>query len=88
MSLTIVSIISEHYAGELVRPNGIKVYWKSLCLVWKIVFHLSSAAILITLCLFFKSNLVNHFLTLGLSTNLLISDRGYLLGIMRQFRTL
>ena len=88
MSLKIVSIICWNDTGALVKPNGITVYSKSSCLVQKAVFYLSPAAILITLYPFFGSNIVNHFLSLVLSSNSLISGRGYLFGIVRRFRAL
>ena len=84
----IVFNISWNDAGVLVKPNGITVYSKSPCLVWKAIFHSSPAAILIRFYLFFRSNLVNHFSALVLSSNSRMSCRGYLLGIVSQFRAL
>ena len=74
--------------GVLVRPNGITVYSKSPCLVWKAVFHSSPTAILIRLYPFFMSKLVNHFVPLVLLSSSLMSGRRYLFTIVRWFRAL
>ena len=75
-------------AGALLWPNGITIYLQSPCLVRRAVFHPSPAAILIMWYPFFRSNLVNHFPSLVLSSNSLISPHWYLFRIVRRFSAL
>ena len=72
-------------AGVLVKLNGITGYFKSPCVVQKAVFHLSPAAILISLYPFFSYKLMNHFKAIVLASNSQMSDRGYMISIIRQF---
>ena len=69
-----------------VSTNGISAYLQSFCLVRKAMFHLSLAKILIRFYTFFRSNLVNHFMPLLLSTSFLMTSRGYLFSMLRQLR--
>ena len=80
--LNIVSIISWNYVGTLVRPLGITAYTKCPCLVPKVIFHSSYAAIPMKLYPFLRSNRINHFLTHALSRNIRMSGSGYMLGII------
>ena len=74
--------------GRWSSLNSITVYSKSPCLVRKAVFYSSPVAILIRLYPFFRSNLVNHYPPLVLSSSSLMSGKGYLFGIARRFRAL
>ena len=70
----------------LVKPNGITVYSNSQCLVLKDVFYSLPATILMSLYILYRSYFINHFPTLILASNSLMSGSEHLLGIVSQFR--
>ena len=88
MTLKIVCIISWNDAAALAMPNGITICLKSSWLVGNAVFLLSAATMPIRLYTFFMSKLVNHCMLLVLLNNSVMSNRNYLLWIVRQFTLL